>query len=381
MAREKMASQKLFDSYPAFPNDVPIANVEKISLAKLTARDLTEVSRMFSACTELGFFLLDLKNDETGMGLQKDVDVMLGLAKEVFDLPYEEKTVYNQIPPQKLVGFVPRFLKPSRRVDDDLAAGVMKTETGQPDQCEFFSISRDGAYTYCILKVHTEMLGTEPMGENPPVIQESRPQITSYLNHINSIAQLLLACLESQLGLPDGKLSSLQKTNMPSGTVIRMIRYASQDPSARRTALLPHTDYGSITLLTSVLGGIQILHRGSDEQNWRYIKPEPDCLIVNMGDAMVEWTGGVLRSNLHRVTYAPGVQAECTRHSIAYLIRPARDVSMKRIVGGRIPDVEHDEEELDITAAEWEMKKAMALKAGADIAKTRGGRPMKPLSV
>ncbi|KAM3087177.1 hypothetical protein ACMFMG_001281 [Clarireedia jacksonii] len=249
------------------------------------------------------------------------------------------------------------------------AAGVMKTETGQPDQCEFFNISRD------------EMLGTEPMGENPQVIHENRTHIISYLNHINSIAQLLLASIDSQLGLPNGKLSSLQKTNMPSGTVVRMIRYASQDPSARRTALLPHTDYGSITLLTSVLGGLQILPRGSDENDWRYIKPEPGCLIVNMGDAMVEWTGGVLRSNLHRVTYAPGAQAEFTRHSIAYLIRPERDVSMKRIVGGRIPDVEHDEEELDITAMEWEMKKAMALKAGADIAKTRGGRPMKPISV
>ncbi|TGO77630.1 hypothetical protein BELL_0097g00020 [Botrytis elliptica] len=350
-----MASQKLFDSYPAFPNHVPIADVEKISLAKLTAGDPTEVSRMFSACTELGFLLLDLKNDEVGMSLQKDVDVMLGLAKEVFDLPYEEKTVYNQVPPQKLVGYK--------------AAGVMKTETGQPDQCEFFSISRD------------EMLGTEPMGENPRVIHENRTHIISYLNHINSIAQLLLASIDSQLGLPDGTLSSLQKINMPSGTVIRMIRYASQDPSARRTALLPHTDYGSITLLTSILGGLQILPRDSDEHDWRYIKPEPGCLIVNLGDAMVEWTGGVLRSNLHRVTYAPGAQAECTRHSIAYLVRPERDVSMKRIVGGRIPEVRHDEEELDITAMEWEMKKAMALKAGADIAKTRGGRPMKPLSV
>jgi isopenicillin N synthase-like dioxygenase len=232
-----------------------------------------------------------------------------------------------------------------------------------------------------MLTVHAEMKGTEPMGENPPVIHENRTQIISYLGHINSIAQLLLACLDSQLGLPDGKLSSLQKTDMPSGTVIRMIRYASQDPSARRTALLPHTDYGSITLLTCVLGGIQILPRDSDEHDWRYIKPEPDCLIVNMGDAMVEWTGGVLRSNLHRVTYAPGAQAEYTRHSIAYLIKPARDVSMKRIVGGRIPDVEHDEEEWDITATEWEMRKSMALNAGADIAKTRGGRPMKPLSV
>ncbi|KAF7872912.1 uncharacterized protein EAF02_008983 [Botrytis sinoallii] len=128
-------------------------------------------------------------------------------------------------------------------------------------------------------------------------------------------------------------------------------------------------------------GGLQILPRDSDEHDWRYIKPVPGCLIVNLGDAMVEWTGGVLHSNLHRVTYAPGAQAECTRHSIAYLIRPERDVSMKRIVGGRIPEVGHDEEELDITAMEWEMKKTMALKAGADIAKTRGGRPMKPLSV
>jgi len=224
------------------------------------------------------------------------------------------------------------------------------------------------------------MLGNEAMGKNPQVIHDNRSKIISYLDHINPIIQILLVSLDSQLGLPEGTLASLQRVDEPSGTVIRMIRYPPQ-MNDHRTALLPHTDYGSLTVVTSVLGGLQILPHDGGKDDWRYVKPEPGCAIVNIGDALVEWTGGVLRSNLHRVTFAPGAQAEYVRHSVAYLIRPGRNVSMKRLVGGRIPAVEDGDEELDLTANEWEMKKAMALKSGADIAKSRGGKALKPLLV
>jgi isopenicillin N synthase-like dioxygenase len=157
-----------------------------------------------------------------------------------------------------------------------------------------------------------------------------------------------------------------------------MIRYPPQVPNDKRTALLPHTDYGTLTLLASPLGGLQILsneatNTGDTESGWRYIKPQPGCVVVNVGDALVEWTGGLLHSNLHRATFAPGLQGECVRHSIAYLIRPERNVSMRRLAGGRIPAVEVGDAALDLTASEWEIKKAMSLKAGVDIARSRGG--------
>ena len=110
------------------------------------------------------------------------------------------------------------------------------------------------------------------------------------------------------------------------------------------------------------------------EENWQYVKPIPNNVIVNLGDAMVEWTGGILRSNEHRVIVAPGDQAKYPRYSVAYLVRPEKTVSMRRLVGGCISSVAEDEQgEVLLTAEEWEMKKAMALRAGADCARSKGG--------
>jgi hypothetical protein len=65
---------------------------------------------------------------------------------------------------------------------------------------------------------------------------------------------------------------------------------------------------------------------------------------------------------MHRVATAPGQQAGCTRCSLAYLVRPASNVSMRRLAGGDvIPDPDEGEEDEDICARDWEI-----MRAGAD---------------
>ena len=118
--------------------------------------------------------------------------------------------------------------------------------------------------------------------------------------------------------------------------------------------------------------------QSNKKENWQYVKPVPNNVIINLGDAMVDWTGQLLRSNEHRVTFAPGDQAKYPRYSIAYLIRPEKIISMKRLVGGYIPSAAKDgQEEILMSAEEWEMKKAMALKNGADCARSKGEREFK----
>jgi len=133
-----------------------------------------------------------------------------------------------------------------------------------------------------------------------------------------------------------------------------MLRYDPQPTGDRRTSLLGHTDIGSVTVLFNIVGGLQILPRDCEniEENWRYVRPKPGRVLVHLGDAMVEWTAGILHSNLHRITYPPGEQSSCIRYSLAYLIRPGANVSMKRLASGNslIPVVEDHEEELDFDA-------------------------------
>lgn len=91
-----------------------------------------------------------------------------------------------------------------------------------------------------------------------------------------------------------------------------------------------------------------------------------------MGDAMVQWTGGLLRSNVHRIRYAPGAQRFHDRLSLALLVRPERNASMRRLIGAE----QEDEEENGLTAWEWEVKKAMSYARGEAVAESKGGKPL-----
>ena len=270
----------------------------------------------------------------------------------------------------------------------------MKTEIGKPDRCEFYVVSQDDLLgnpsKSCI--VEDDPLHIHPYA-NPPSVEARINHLENFVRRGQHAISLILRTLSVQLGLPANTFRDRMPIDQSSGTCIRMIRYApSLVPEEKRTGLLPHTDYGSITLLANVIGGLQVLRpkcEPSDEKGWEYVKPEPGCLIVNMADAMVQWTGGVLRSNMHRVNFAPGAQATVPRHSVALLVRPQLDTKMGRIVGGRIPLASEDGEEearnaeelKEVTAIEWERKKAMALRSGRDIAKSRGGRALKPFAI
>lgn len=222
------------------------------------------------------------------------------------------------------------------------------------------------------------MVGNVQAGLDLAVIENNRTLVTSYIRHAYSTVALILSHIEKHLHLSPGTLASLQPQTKRSFTSLRLLRYPPQAADDRRTSLLGHTDIGTITILFNVLGGLQILTPDADpavEENWTWVKPQPKCAIVNLGDAMVEWSGGILRSNMHRVTYGPGPQAERTRYSVAYLVRPALDVSMRRLGGGDvIPAVEEGEEEVEYSAREWEIKKTGAITSGEDITRSRGGR-------
>ena len=154
---------------------------------------------------------------------------------------------------------------------------------------------------------------------------------------------------------------------------MRLIKaMASPDESDLRTSMTHHTDFGTITLLANVVGGLQILAPGAQAEDpgaWSWVKPQPGHLIVNLGDAMVLWSGGKLRSNVHRINHAPGAQRLVDRYSLALLVRPERDASMKSLIGSG------DGEEL--SAWEWEKKQTMAYLNGEAQIQSKGGNFVK----
>lgn len=169
---------------------------------------------------------------------------------------------------------------------------------------------------------------------------------------------MILAHLNNHLGLPTNTLQNLHRIDAQSGDQVRLIKAPPQPTDDRQLTLGEHTDFGSVTVLFNRMGGLQVLPPGKDAQ-WCYVKPLPGHAIINLGDAMAKFTNGLLRSNIHRVVSPPGAQAESTRYSLVYFSRPENEVLMKRLEGSsKIPEAEGDEEE-DINAKDWIIRRAL----------------------
>lgn len=186
---------------------------------------------------------------------------------------------------------------------------------------------------------------------------------------------LLLQLLNTRLALPSNKLQSLHRLHAVSGDQIRWIHAPPQPENDRRTALGEHTDFGSVSVLFNQLGGLQVLPPGSD--TWCYVKPLRGHAIVNLGDAMVKFTRGILRSNIHRVVNPPGEQADLTRMSLVYFSRPEDDVILKALDGSELIDKKirsmvNFREEEEITSKEWIMRRVQGRRPGADWEKSKG---------
>lgn len=136
--------------------------------------------------------------------------------------------------------------------------------------------------------------------------------------------------------------------------------------------------------------GARTRQAGEEERNgkeedgqWVYVRPLPGHAIVNLGDAMVKFTDGLLRSCVHRVVNPPGEQGGETRESVVYFMRAEDEVVLRRLddglgVGeGVIPRLrDGDREEEEVTSREWVLRRALGrrmVKGGGDAGASVGG--------
>jgi isopenicillin N synthase-like dioxygenase len=268
-------------SLPPFPSDIPSAPLLRISLSRLLASDPTEVSRFFSACRDLGFFYLDLRSASSsedgisGETLLQSTDELFRLGEKVFALPEAEKQKYDLMGENSYFGY------------KGLGQGVIDAK-GTRDRNEFWNISKD------------DILGLSDPIVNPEILKtdESRALLRTFIEQSHSVVRLVLRLLNSCLGLPEGKMQSLHRLRAQSGDQVRWVRSPPKEEQmdAMQAALGEHTDFGSVTVLFNRLGGLQVLPPGEDE--WRFVRPLRGHCVVNLGDAMVKFSEGVLRSNV-----------------------------------------------------------------------------------
>ncbi|KAH8111455.1 Clavaminate synthase-like protein [Phellopilus nigrolimitatus] len=294
---------------PPFPDDVSTHPLLVVDYELIKAGDSQEIDTLWKAATELGFWYL--KNH----GADDEVEGMFEMGAETMDLPMDEKLKFEQGDGGQSFGYK--------------AAGLNATdEHGSRDTVEFINIAKDDALAYPNT-VHR----TYPSTVNARMDLAIKPFVHKSLE----VNKTIISVFEKKLGLAAGTLLKFHLDEEPSGSEARCIKNppkrtpaAEIDAAKDKVALGAHTDFGSLSFLHNRLGGLQVLPPGS--AGWQYVRPLPGHAICNVGDALTLFSGGILRSNLHRVVPPPGAQAAHARWSLVFFTRPGNDVHLRALV-------------------------------------------------
>ncbi|RDB30721.1 hypothetical protein Hypma_005943 [Hypsizygus marmoreus] len=288
-------------TFPAFPEDVPTHPLLVIDYERIKARNQDEIDRLWEAGTKLGFWYL--KNH----GVDEEANGMFEMGAETMELPMEEKMKYEQGDDGMSFGYK--------------AAGANAVDaTGKKDAVEFINVAKDDALAW-----PKQARRAYPSTVNARM----ESTITPFIKKSLDINNTLLEVFNDKLGLPAGKLLEKHSMEEYSGSEARVIK-TIPTPTEKGQLLGSHTDFGSLSFLHNRLGGLQVLVPGVD--TWQYVKPIPGHAICNIGDALALFSGGILRSNLHRVVPPPGYQSTLIRWSLVFFTRPGNSVPLRALV-------------------------------------------------
>ncbi|KAJ4372560.1 hypothetical protein N0V86_007920 [Didymella sp. IMI 355093] len=172
----------------------------------------------------------------------------------------------------------------------------------------------------------------------PTPLSTSSPLILRFQNACHALCTQLLCLLGTALETPDPSYfaSRHDQSIGPSGTIFRMLYYPSSTSGSPCTQIRAgaHSDYGSLTLLFRLPGqpGLELF--SPLRQTWVPVpvNPSPSDLssppiLVNIGDLLSFWTGGLLKSTVHRVTFSGGGE----RYSMAYFCHPLDGAQLERV--------------------------------------------------
>ncbi|EGX94947.1 oxidoreductase, 2OG-Fe(II) oxygenase family, putative [Cordyceps militaris CM01] len=168
----------------------------------------------------------------------------------------------------------------------------------------------------------------------------SKTRLEAFRDVCTALCSKLLRLIGNGLGVGDFFAQAHEiKPGDECDTILRLLRYpppslTTHTPSDVRAGA--HSDYGSITLLFRLRGqaGLEV-QQSPDGDSWAPVPVHPPGtardpsppILVNVGDLLSYWTGGLLRSTVHRVAFGgdevDGESAADPRYSIAFFSSPS----------------------------------------------------------
>lgn len=258
-------------------------------------------AQLKEAVHTVGFFYI------TNFALsQEQVDRQFAIGKEIFKLPTEEKLKYRaDLEHGNYSGYRP--------------LGSIELLPGLRDNIEMYNV----------FKFIPQLERTQP-----EAIRAHKTEIESFQRHVaEDTVQKLLALIAIVLELPEDYLTNGHRYDDVSDCHLRYMIYRARTPeeNAKYQNLYSrgHSDFGSLTLLfRQPIAALQIL---TGDGSWKWVKPYPGSITVNIADVLQFWTAGYLKSSIHRVVAPPEDQAHLDRLGLLYFLRPAHDLTLKTV--------------------------------------------------
>lgn len=271
----------------------------RIHLNRLHGVD--ELNRLDAACREWGFFQLA----DHGLTVE-DRERALGAFRQFFQQPLRAKRAIERSATNPW-GFYDRELT-KNTLDWKQILDIGDAEAEGP------------------------LAGCEPQW--PSNLHGFRSTIEQHRRHCERLASTLLQAIARALNTPTPALAAAFE---PTHTSFLRLNYYPPCPVPEAPAHLDvaraghlginhHTDAGALTvLMQDQVNSLQVYQRG----RWHTIEPEPDCLIINVGDVVQVWSNDRYQAPLHRVL----ANQQTERFSAAYFYNPAADAHYAPLTG------------------------------------------------
>jgi isopenicillin N synthase-like dioxygenase len=331
-------------TYPRY-QDIPETTAD-LDWADLITIDLSKfdepggkqelATQLKHAISTVGFFYV------TDFGLsEEDVDEQFAIAKDLFDMPAEEKQPYRVDPTkQGFFGWKPR--------------GSRKQQYGLKDSLELYD---DPKWNDVYGRVG-----------RPRVLQAKSEACEKFQRHMaNYVLRRLLVLSAIIMELEDEEaLWKLHDYESRSQCHLRYMLYHPRTEEELEIMkehkiehnVYGHTDFGTFTLLMrQPVAALQVRPYGSE--TWKWVKPLKGSITVNVADTLSFLTGGYLESSIHRVVLPPEDQRDLPRYGVIYFSGPNDDVLLKPV---KSPLLEREKVEgnnnralppAGVTASEW----------------------------
>lgn len=186
--------------------------------------------------------------------------------------------------------------------------------SGRPDGKEGIYFGAELAADHPAVVAGTPLHGPNLFPAAPPGLGDV---VLTWMAAMTGLGQALLGALGIGLGV-DRDWFARHVTADPT-TLLRIFHYPPRDwAEGDEWGVREHTDYGLLTILAQDgTAGLEV----RAPTGWLAVPPEPDVLVVNLGDMLERMTLGLYRSTPHRVRNTSAVG----RLSVPFFLDPSWD--------------------------------------------------------